>query len=424
MHDVPDHPRDPIALNIAIALVFAALALVRLGIPTAPYFDEVHYLPAARAVLELELATNVEHPPLAKQIIALGIAVFGDNPWGWRLPSLLFGALALFAAMRAAWFSSQTRAASLLTGLFVGTNFLLFVHARIAMLDVFMVSFLTVALWMFAGAVRENETGRWRLIICGVALGCAMASKWNAIPIAMLPGLTFLAARWKAERRRLILSTRGWPVAGISLWEAAIWLGLLPLAVYAITFWPFLFWTVPSGNPTGLIDLHQNMLGLQTQVLEAHPYQSVWWQWAANSRAIWYLYESIDGAQRGVMLIGNPVTMWFGLIAMGWCAWAGWREKRKDMLALVLLYVVSMALWVVAPKAVQFYFHYFLPGMFISGALALGVERLWQRGERLVPSVIVAGALAFFVYWFPILTAAELGDPQDFLHWAWTEGWR
>lgn len=420
----PDHPRDPFAWNIVIALSFMALTLVRIGIPSEPYFDEVHYLPAARAVLELGFATNVEHPPLGKQLMALGIWLFGDDPLGWRVMSVIFGTLALFAAMRAAWFSSQTRGASLLTGLFVGTNFLLFVHARIAMLDVFMVAFVMLALWMFAGAVRENETGRRRLILCGVALGCAMASKWNAIPLAVLPGLAFLVARLMSGRRRFLMSRRGWPVAGVPLWEAGIWLGLLPLAVYAFTFWPFLYWTVPSGNPTGLIDLHQHMLALQTQVPIAHPYQSVWWQWISNSRTIWYLYENIDGAQRGVMLIGNPVTMWFGLLAMVWCAWAGWKTGRKDLLALVLLYAVSMALWVFAPKAVQFYFHYFLPGMFLSGALALGLEHLWQRGERLIPGVLVAAAVAAFIYWFPILTAAPLESDQSFLKWAWIGGWR
>ncbi len=424
MHDVPAHPRDPILLNAAIALGFALLALVRLTVPSEPYFDEVHYLPAARAVLELELATNVEHPPLAKQLMALGIALFGDGPLGWRLPSLAFGTLALFAAMRAAWFASQTRTASWLTGLFVGSNFLLFVHARIAMLDVFMVAFLMVALWMFAGAVRENETGRRRLAICGVALGCAMAAKWNAIPLAVLPGLAFFAARLAAGRRRFLRSRRGWPVAGMPLWEAGIWLGAVPLAVYALTFWPFLAWTVPGGNPTGLVDLHQTMLALQTQVPEPHPYQSVWWQWIGNQRAIWYLYEAIDGAQRGVMLIGNPVTMWFGLLALGWCGWAGWTQRRWDCAALVLLYAASMALWIVAPKPVQFYFHYFLPGMFVSGALALAIERLWQRGERLVPWAILIGALGFFVYWYPILTGAALDNDQAFLRWAWTAGWR
>lgn len=105
----PDHPRDPFAWNIVIALVFMALALVRIGLPTQPYFDEVHYLPAARAVLELGVTTNVEHPPLAKQLMALGIWLFGDGPLGWRILSVIFGTLALFAAMRGAGWQRRYR---------------------------------------------------------------------------------------------------------------------------------------------------------------------------------------------------------------------------------------------------------------------------------------------------------------------------
>ena len=428
MSSAPDHPRDPFGWSCVIALAFAIACLVRLSIPSTPYFDEVHYLPAARAVLELDWATNIEHPPLSKQIIALGIALFGDEPFGWRIMSVVFGTLTLFAAMRAMWFASQTRAASLLTGLFVATGFDLFVHSRIAMLDVFMAGFVMLAAWMFAATLRENETARWRLAIAGVALGCAMASKWNAIPLAVLPGLAFLAARWSAGRRRLIMSARGWPVGGMTLWEAGVWLGLVPLLVYAASFWPFLYWNVSSGNPEGLVDVHRMMLAMQTQVPEAHPYQSQWWDWVLNRRAIWYLYEPVDGAQRGVMLIGNPVTMWFGLIALGWCAWSAWAERKEvlhwDRIALVAFYIASLGLWIVAPKAVQFYFHYLLSSLALCAALALGGERLWQRGERLMPLALCLGALGFFVYWYPILSAAPLDDPQDFLKWAWPEGWR
>ena len=120
------------------ALAFLTLALVRIDIPSQLYFDEVHYLPAVRALMDFGTAANLEHPPLAKQLIAVGIWLFGDNPFGWRIMSVLFGTLALFAMMRAMWFASCNRAVSLLTGLFAGTNFLLFVHARIAMLDIFM----------------------------------------------------------------------------------------------------------------------------------------------------------------------------------------------------------------------------------------------------------------------------------------------
>jgi len=82
---VPYHPRDPLGWSAAIALAFLALCLVRLTVPGKPYFDEVHYLPAARALLELSHLANPEHPPLGKALIALGIAVFGDGPLGWRI---------------------------------------------------------------------------------------------------------------------------------------------------------------------------------------------------------------------------------------------------------------------------------------------------------------------------------------------------
>jgi len=418
------HPNDPWKWNIAMALAFAGLAFVRLGVPNTPFFDEVHYVPAIRAFLTLEGAANMEHPPLAKLIMAGGMAVFGDNPLGWRVMSLSFGTLVLLAAMRAMWFASMSRAASLLTGIFSATNFLLFVHARIAMLDIFMVGFVMLALWMCAGAVRLHETARWRLVVAGASMGAAMACKWNAIPLAVLPGVAFLVARLWSAGPRFLTVNRGWPIGGMALWEAAIWLGALPLAVYALAYAPYLLFAELPRNPVGLVDLHRQMLEMQTQVPEAHPYQSVWWQWVMNSRPIWYLYEVIDGAQRGVMLVGNPLTMLAGLPALAWCLWTGIKDGRRDALAVAVLYLASISLWVVAPKAVQFYFHYFLSGMFLSAALALGTERLWQRGERLMPVVLVIGTLGLFAFWLPILSAAPLAGDQAFLKWAWVESWR
>jgi hypothetical protein len=78
----PLHARDPIGWTAAITLGFFVLCLVRLTIPSKPFFDEIHYLPAARAVIELSKPLNPEHPPLGKEILALGIALFGDRRSG------------------------------------------------------------------------------------------------------------------------------------------------------------------------------------------------------------------------------------------------------------------------------------------------------------------------------------------------------
>lgn len=420
----PHHPADPIRWHVALAALFALLAAVRLTIPSIPMFDEVHYLPAARNLIALSDAVNMEHPPLGKELIAAGILLLGDGPLGWRIMSLLFGTVALFAAVRAMWFLTRSRAASVLAGVLLLTGFPLLIQARIAMLDVFMLAFVMLALWQCAGAVREPETARWRLAIGGTALGLAMAAKWNAIPVAVLPGLTFLVARTWHARGQFLTARRGWPIGGMTLWEAGIWLGLVPLIAYALTYWPFLYYVYVPGEPTGLIDLHRQMLDLQTQALPAHPYQSQWWQWVSNTRAIWYLYEAVDGAQRGVLMMGNPLSSLAALPALVWCGWAWWQHGRRDCAALLVLYLASMALWVVAPKPVQFYYHYALPHCFAMGALALGVERLWQQGERLTPAAIMLGSVALFAWFYPILTAAPLAGEQSFLDYAWLVGWR
>lgn len=428
----PLHPRDPLAWCVAIAAVFALVAGWRLANPSIPYFDEVHYVPAAREFVNLiehgfGEYRNREHPLLGKELIALGMLLAGDNPIGWRIMPLAFGVLALFASMRALWHASADRFATLAFGVLLATGFHLFVQSRIAMLDVFMASFLAVAAWQFAGACAEPEKGRWRLALTGIAIGCAMAAKWNAIPLAVLPGIAFFAARLSAGRRRLFLSRRGAPVPGITLVEAGLWLGIVPLLTYALTFLPG-YWMdeylLPSPLAAqGLIGLHGEILALQKQVLAPHAYQSNWPQWVLNTRGIWYLYEVVDGAQRGVLLIGNPLTMLLGLPALGWCLVTGvWRGDWAK-LGAVIGYGAALGLWLIAPKPVQFYYHYFVPQFFLLAALALALSDLRRAGKWLAWGTLIASTGLFAVF-YKVLSAAPLEGAMSFAKWTWIVGWR
>lgn len=421
--------RDPLGWCVAIALAFWALMLVRLTIPTTPYFDEVHYLPAAREYWALGKFVNREHPLLGKELIALGIQLFGDRALGWRFFPSLAGVVTLFAAMRAIWCASQSRFATLAYGILVATGFYVFVNARIAMLDIFMVAFVMLAYWQLAAAVRAPERGRLHLALAGVALGLALASKWNAAPLAILPGLAFLILRARAGRRRLLLATRGAPVPGISLIEAAVWLGALPLVIYTATYWPA--WYFADGGigsatgPASFLTLHTEAIRLQESVIKQHPYMSRWPQWVLNARSIWYLYEPVDGAQRGIVLIGNPLTMLLGLPAMVWAASeAAWRRNGVAM-SVVALYVVTLGFWIVSAKPIQFLYHYFLPSMALLAALALALDALWSRGRRWMAVLPVVGSVALFAYFYPILSAAPLsGGKMAFAEWMWLPRWR
>src|SRR6266478_4858774 len=74
---------------------------------------------------------NPMHPPLAKELMAVSIRVFGDVPLGWRYPSVLFGSLAIVAIYLCglALFTAQGPAvASALIAFF---NQMVFVQSRI-----------------------------------------------------------------------------------------------------------------------------------------------------------------------------------------------------------------------------------------------------------------------------------------------------
>jgi dolichyl-phosphate-mannose--protein O-mannosyl transferase len=166
------------------------------------------------------------------------------------------------------------------------------------------------------------------------------------------------------------------------------------------------------------------MIRLQDSVVKPHPYQSVWYQWIANWRAIWFLYESVDGAQRGILLVGNPLTMLLGLVALVWAGVHGFAEGRRDALALFVLYAVSLGMWMVADKPVQFYYHYLLPGAFLMGMLALALDAMWREGRRTFPLLVLGASVALFAGFYPILSAAPLAGRMSFGHWMWLDSWR
>lgn len=423
--------KDPALACGAIALAFLVLLWLRLHIPTRIYFDEVHYVKAARELLLMERPINAEHPMVGKEFLALAIRLFGDTPQSWRIFPALFGTLGLFAFSRALWLASQRTFATVAGTLLLASNFLWFVMSRIAMLDMVMAGFAMLAMWMLAGAVRLPAQGRWRLILAGLFLGLSLGSKWNVVAAAALPGLAFLVLRATRHGRNALLATDGAPVPGISLAEAGLWLGTLPLLVYFATFLPTFFYAAHPVRPLHLLEYQGYMLKLQHSVIKHHPYQSVWWQWIFDIRAIWFLYDNIDGAQRGVVLLGNPLTLWAGLPACAWCLRVGLRRdahrRRWDALAAALFYLVSIGMWVANGKPVQFFYHYLLPATFLMACLALALDAVWRRADRWrwAAPAVVALSLALFAWFFPILSAAKLCcGRQSFEWWMWLPTWR
>lgn len=416
---------DPLVWCWAITLAFLVVVLHRLGTPSKIMFDEVHYLPAARRLIALSSRLNPEHPLLGKEFIALGMLVAGDGPFGWRLPNALLGTLGLFAAMRALWWASLSRPATLLFGFLFATNFIWFVLSRIAMLDMAMASMMALAFWQATLAWRKGS--RLHLALCGVFLGLSLGGKWNGAPLLALPGLLFAWDRWWAlagRRRAFLIARDAGPIPGVSLLEAAFWLGVVPLIAYFATFAPAFFYKVQPLTLQGLIPWQGYMLKLQDSVVKPHLYQSRWWQWVFNIRPIWFFYSPWDGAQRGVLCLGNPFTMLAGLPALLLCLWAGVRKGDRLRGAVVVLYVASLIFWAINGKPVQFYYHYALASVFLMAALALVLAQWWEQRRRWPGALVVVLSGMLFIGFYPILSAGALPGKLSYRDYTWLDSWR
>lgn len=400
---------------LALLIGIAALLLFAIGLdrPGKLTFDEVHYVPATRVLLELSHPVNVEHPLLGKILIGLGMLLFGDNPVGWRAMACLAGALTIVGVYAFTRLLTRATRPALFAALFAVLGQLVFVQARIGMLDAFLGLFLAWGGAAFLWAMRSDSRramARWAA--CAALLGAAVAVKWAAAPYVAFAGAAFL---WLRRGHSARFGGIGW-LSGLGV------LGGVSIAAYFLTFAPAFFYATDPMTLAKLIPFQLEMWKLQTQPLTPHSYQSDWWSWPLMLRPIWYFYEPDQGAMRGVLLIGNPAVMWGGLVAVAACWWAGLREKAGAPLAAAILWTFSLGIWAVIPKSLGFYYYYYLSGIILAVALAVAFHHYADRVKRNDEWFLVL-CVGLFTYFYPTLAALPLANDRGFERWIWFPSW-
>src|SRR4051812_15778384 len=134
--------RRAVLTCVGLFLLGQAVFLPHISYPSGCSFDEVFYVPAARNFAIWAANTNRLHPPVGKYLIAIGIAVFGDQPFGWRVMSSVFGGLTLAGMYAWALAVFRRHEVAVWVALVALTNQMLYVMSRTAQLDVFMFGFM------------------------------------------------------------------------------------------------------------------------------------------------------------------------------------------------------------------------------------------------------------------------------------------
>jgi dolichyl-phosphate-mannose-protein mannosyltransferase len=406
---VSDHST---AWNIAFVVIifFAAHLALLVGVTTPEkfYFDEVHYVPAARQMLEPVMPTpmlNPMHPPLAKQLMAMSIRVFGDVPLGWRYPSVLFGSLAIVAMYLCGLALFAARGPAVAASLLAFFNQMVFVQSRIAMLDIFALAFGLFAIAAFIRGFRKQRPHPW-FALAGLAFGLSIASKWSGLfalaVCIVIVAVIRLMQGWRTQFANG--NANDWYRPGLwpdfRYYHFIACFVLIPAGVYLATFIPLYGLSLPD-----LLEAQRKIFNDNTTTaIAGHTYMSAWPSWPFLVRPVWYLFSKIsDDRIAAVVFLGNPLVLWPALAAIGTCLRDWIVTRRADAFLILSFYFGPWLAWAMLPRALGF-IYYYLPSATLA---SLALVYVLRRGNtpRWLLWAFVAVAFAGFAAMLPISVA-------------------
>ncbi len=386
------------------------------GWRNSSYFDEIFHARTAWEHLTSHKVYEITHPPLGKEIIGLGIRIFGMTPFGWRFSGALFGVLmlpVLYILLKL--MLSSTMAAACTTAIFA-LDFMHFAQTRISTIDTYSVFFtLLMYFFFYLYYTQPWDTPLRRtlppLMLSGAAFALGVVSKWTCVfSGGGLAVLWALRQGQRLRRRGFRQELTGYFLPTVA-WSCVFFL-LFPALAYYLAYAPY---ARAEGVSMGsvdylklILDNIKYMYNYHAGLEATHPYESTWWMWMLDVRPILYYLHYFDDAyavKSAIGACGNPLFWWTGLGAMAAMAVKG---VRGDRMAWFILagYLSCLLPWVTVERC-AFIYHYFPATVFL--ALALGrclrdcQRRSLTRRDYTAP-VLTAGCALLFGLFYPALS--------------------
>jgi dolichyl-phosphate-mannose--protein O-mannosyl transferase len=466
------------ALPLAIAGLALFMRLWRITRPHDKVFDEAYYPHDAWNLLHhgVELDSNahdqapgfVAHPPLGKWAIAIGEAIYGNTPLGWRFSAAIVGSLSVLLIARIARRLFRSTLLGCIAGLLLTFDGLEFVQSRTSMLDIFLMFWVLAA---FGCLLLDRDYGRRRLAsllaaplapssrgpwlgwrpwrwACGFCLGAAFATKWDGL--FWVPAFFLLAVVWDAGARRVAGGRQ--PLLSALLLDGLV--SLLPFVVLVaaiyVASWTGWFlsdnahaynhdhyvhlgqswWSHDWGVLHGWWDYQRQIWDFHRGLDAAHPYLSRPYGWLLLTRPVSYFYASPEtcgaaSCSQEVLALGTPAIWWASipaLLVMVWRAIGRWDWRAA---AIVVSFAVGYLPWFYTDQDHRTMFLFYmlpsLPFMVLAITMTLGmvIGRRDMAAVRHTVGTVAVGAyllvvVVMFGYLYPVLAGKVL--PYDQWH--------
>ncbi len=393
---------------------------------TGMYFDELYHARTAYEGLHDMSIYEWTHPPLGKQIIAVGISIFGMNPFGWRVMGALFGVamIPLMYAFGKRLFGGRSELALLAAGL-MAFDFMHFSQTRIATIDTYGVFFNLLMIYYMYKFIKMDlgddlKSTLLPLGLSGLFFGIGCASKWICLYTGAALAVMFftkMIVQWvkaskinkteysKAEQAEAaVRNAASYPKRFVCtcLWCVLFFI-IIPVIIYTASYRPYwngewkakaiqtkvnelratgelaadetageevlTFGDKAKAYINGVIKNQKDMYNYHSGLDSTHAYQSAWYEWPLSNRPMWfYLGQDADANKVGtISSFGNPAVWWVGFIgtlALILMLLRGRFKFNAEIFCILISMASAILPWMLISRCV-FIYHYFATVPFI-----------------------------------------------------------
>jgi len=368
---------------VFLLLIYLGLHLLTIGFPRTYVFDEYWYVPSAKRIIQDGVNLRPEHPPLAQVLIATGISLFGDNPLGWRIFSVIFGALSILALYLLVKQISKNEWAAFMSAALLSFEKMFFTFSSLALLDIFFIFFMILSFHFFF----RKDLARSALVA-----GLGAVCKLNAVlagPILIVYQIF----------DRFSLPIRTW-VKSVRWMKMLIW-----LSIFSASFFMFLYlfdrvYTGPD------LEMLSNPFNHLKYMLEIHS-SKYWsrsdelgpWAWIYSPRN--YYYGNVSVARVPFLEVFNPFITGLSLVSVPYAIYNFKRTKDRLSLFALIWFSVTYFVWfpsyfIFSRPLFSFYILAAIPSICIFNAI------FFQNDRRVAISIVIMAAAYFLFFQYPI----------------------
>ena len=439
--------RNGYALAVALVLLIStALRLWQLGNPPGMMFDEIYYAKDAKSIVDNHAGTHGQyrwaagdevswpHPEMGKMAIALGILLFGNRAFGWRIPALVAGVALLACIYPLGRRLGLSPPWALLGLLFAAADPLGITQSRIATLDIFIAVWTVVCIYLVLRYVQDGWRLRW-LFLSGLAGGMATATKWSG-GLAIITALLIIALSWIFQRHAAHTAEEsglvGGPPGSVALstsvpltppnseqmpvvapqgpaWRrivlVVVAMVVVPIGVYFLSYTQYF---IDGHTWSDFVELMRQAVYFNLHLHATHTYASIAPSWIIDYRPVWYYFQG-HTRYYGVIAIGNPFLWWMATLSLVLAFVLTFMRRTWALLPSALIIVVLYVPWFATTRtSFLYYMTPVAPFMAILVATAFSQfagGRVPRRGWL----AAAAAALATALLWEPLgVGAAKL----------------